>query len=188
MPVSRYSAIPVVCETVLHLNPSSILDIGVGWGRWGMLFREYTDIWRSRLGPDEWETVIEGIEAWKAYDNPIIQYVYDKMFWGPAQEVLPNIKRRYDLVFLGDVIEHFTKDEGLEALRLCLGRAKKLVLITTPLEFKAQRPKLGNPYERHVSFWELEDFKRFKGVKIKVESCPPQIVVWLHKEDEDTNS
>lgn len=180
MPVSRSLAIPAVCETVLELNPESILDVGVGWGRWGVLFREYTDLWRSRFNKEEWETVIEGIEIWRPYDNPVLGYVYNRIFWGPAQDILPKIERKYDLVFLGDVIEHFAKEEGFEVLQMCVERAEKLVLVTTPLEFKPQKPKAGNPYERHLSFWSIEDFKEIRGVRVRTEPCPPiQRIVWM---------
>ena len=44
MPSSRPNTIPTVIHLVRQIKPKSILDVGVGFGKWGHLFREYTDI------------------------------------------------------------------------------------------------------------------------------------------------
>jgi len=66
----------------------------------------------------------------------------------------------YDLVMLGDVIEHIEKDEG-ERLLASLLADNGCVLITSPREFFAQGSILHNPYERHRSLWRPDDFKRW---------------------------
>ncbi len=40
MPLSFAQAIPVIIEQVAHLKPSSILDVGIGFGKYGVLLRE----------------------------------------------------------------------------------------------------------------------------------------------------
>ena len=44
MPSSRITHIPTIIHWVELLSPQSILDVGTGFGKWGHLFREYTDI------------------------------------------------------------------------------------------------------------------------------------------------
>jgi hypothetical protein len=63
----------------------------------------------------------------------------------------------YDLVVLGDVIEHLGKDEGLALLRTLLARNRN-VLVVTPFHYFDQEVE-GNPHQRHRSHWTIDDFK-----------------------------
>ena len=40
MPSSRASTIPYVVYAIKQIKPESLLDVGVGFGKWGYLFRE----------------------------------------------------------------------------------------------------------------------------------------------------
>ena len=51
MPSSRPNTIPTVINLLRQLKPQSILDVGVGFGKWGHLFREYTDILEAEHEP-----------------------------------------------------------------------------------------------------------------------------------------
>ena len=44
MASSNYDAIPWVLDAVREFKPQSVLDIGCGAGKYGVLFREYLDI------------------------------------------------------------------------------------------------------------------------------------------------
>ena len=50
---------------------SDILDIGCGFGKYGMLFREYLDVWHERYERQQWRVRLVGIEAYEQYRNPI---------------------------------------------------------------------------------------------------------------------
>jgi len=67
--------------------------------------------------------------------------------------------RPFDVVVLSHVIEHFTRDEGLEALRRIEGLARHLVYVETPHGFLEQHALRGNPYMRHFSGWFTHDFE-----------------------------
>jgi hypothetical protein len=67
---------------------------------------------------------------------------------------------RYDLIFIGDVIEHFTKDRGVELLKTLLSHANKAVVLTTPATEVEQGAAYGNELETHRSLWTEEDFRR----------------------------
>ena len=52
-------------------QPLRILDVGVGFGKWGHLFREYTDINEAEHDParyarENWRVQIDGIEGFGA--------------------------------------------------------------------------------------------------------------------------
>jgi hypothetical protein len=51
MPSSRPTTIPVVIHLLRQIRPRSILDVGIGFGKWGHLFREYTDINEAERDP-----------------------------------------------------------------------------------------------------------------------------------------
>src|SRR5215510_5091009 len=113
MPSSRPNAIPTVVHLLRQLRPNSILDVGIGFGKWGHLFREYTDILEAEHEParyqrEHWRVRIDGIEGYAAYLTPMHQYLYTAIHVGDARSVLPRLDP-YDLIFLGDVLEHLEK-------------------------------------------------------------------------------
>jgi hypothetical protein len=170
MPSSRPNAIPTVIGVVMELKPCSILDVGVGFGKWGHLFREYTDIIASESNPsryrkENWRVRIDGIEGFANYLTPMHEYIYDKVEVGDAIEVLPRMGR-YDLIFLGDVIEHFEKEEGRRLLTLALSHAEKALMITTPRYETPQGSSCGNELERHRSCWTAADFLKYEGASV----------------------
>ena len=161
MPISRAEVIPHVVDLVTELNPSSILDVGVGFGHWGVLFRTFTDIRGAEVQPDRygnWQVRIVGIEIFEAYRNPVHD-VYSQVHYGDARQVMAGIEESFDLVFLGDVIEHFEKSEGRQVLKQARQSVVRggLLVVTTPRYFRPQSDVLGNRHERHLSFWEDEE-------------------------------
>ena len=162
MPSSRCSSIPTIVNTVRKVKPSSILDIGAGFGKWGVLFREYTDIIGSQRDParyerKNWQVRIDGIEVHEPYITPLHRFIYNTLYIGDARTRIHDTPQ-YDIVFLGDVIEHLPKDEGAQLLRDCLDHANWFVLVTTPAVEVSQDALCGNEYERHRSFWTPDDF------------------------------
>lgn len=155
MPVSRTEAIGRVGEFIRRIKPKSLLDIGIGFGAMGVLFRELMDIRFGRY--KEWETKIDGVEIFEGYRNPIWKYIYDNIFIGDASEIDFG---GYDVIFLGDVIEHFPKEEALALLKKCYGRAK-YVVVTTPIRLtntENDAAVFGNSHEKHLSLLEDSDF------------------------------
>ena len=171
MPSSRPNTIPTVIHLVRQLKPKSILDVGVGFGKWGHLFREYTDINEAENDParyqrKKWRVRIDGIEGHAAYLTPMHRYLYNRLHVGNAGALLSRLPH-YDLIFLGDVIEHLEKAAGLRLLRNALKKANKAVIVTTPKFETGQAELCGNELERHRSLWSAEDFSRFDRVAVK---------------------
>src|SRR5947207_12741295 len=99
MPSSRPNTIPTVIHLVRQLKPKSILDVGVGFGKWGHLFREYTDINESENDPAryqrrKWRVRIDGIEGYAAYLTPMHRYLYNHLHIGNASALLPKLPQR----------------------------------------------------------------------------------------------
>lgn len=171
MPSSRPNTIPTVIHLVRQIKPKSILDVGVGFGKWGHLFREYTDINEAENDPARyqrrhWRVRIDGIEGYAAYLTPMHRYLYNHLHVGDASALLKRLPR-YDLIFLGDVIEHLEKAAGLRLLRGAFKMANKAVIVTTPKFETGQAGLCGNELERHRSLWSAEDFSGFNRAAVK---------------------
>jgi hypothetical protein len=156
---------------VRQLKPRSILDVGVGFGKWGHLFREYTDILEAEHEParyrrENWRVRIEGIEGYAAYLTPMHHYLYDRIHVGDAALLMKSLAN-YDLIFLGDIIEHFEKAAGMALLQDAFARANKAVIVSTPKYETAQEDLCGNELERHRSLWSAADFEQFPGAIVK---------------------
>src|SRR5687767_10146429 len=148
MPSSRPNTIPTVINLLRQLKPRSVLDVGVGFGKWGHLFREYTDINEAERDParyrrKNWRVRIDGIEGHAAYLTPMHRYLYNAIHIGDARALLKKLPR-YDLVFMGDIIEHLEKPAGFRLLREALKIANKAVLVTTPKFETGQSDLCGN--------------------------------------------
>src|SRR5881396_2814418 len=181
MPSSRPNTIPTVVHLLRQLKPQSILDVGVGFGKWGHLFREYTDIIEAEHDParyqrKNWRIRIDGIEGHRAYLTAMHDYLYDKIYVGDAAELIQQLPN-YDLIFLGDILEHLEKPAGIKLLQDAFARAGKAVIASTP-KFETEQPALcGNELERHRSLWSELDFRDFPGSVVKTVDGATLLVV-----------
>jgi len=156
MPVSDYHQISDVLAVVQQANPDRLLDVGVGFGKWGVLCREVLELYNERVHPDTWTVQIDGVEIHEPYRNPLWDIAYDRVYIGNALDVLDSLDR-YGLILCCDVIEHFDKKTGKIFLqKLCAH--SDLVVITSPRGFAPQGAIYDNEHERHRSGWSAEDF------------------------------
>jgi len=146
-------------DWIVKTKPQSVLDIGVGYGKWGFLSREYTDINAHNYDPSTWQVRIDGVEAFPEYATPTYSYIYNNIYYGDVREVLPNLPD-YDLVIIGDVIEHFPKEDG-QRLLAELRKKARYILLSSPTVFFTQE-LFDNDYETHHSLWTVDDFKGFE--------------------------
>jgi len=149
-------------ELILFTKPQSVLDIGIGFGKYGFLCREYLELWDGRNQYNDWQRRIDGIEVFPNYITPLQKIIYNNIFIGNSLEVLPEIDFIYDLIILVDVIEHFDIDEGKQLLYEC-SRKSKAIIIATPIIASPQGDAFGNPYERHKSQWTKNHFESFEN-------------------------
>jgi len=173
MPVSNINVIPEVIGMVRNAMPKKVIDIGIGFGKYGVLCREVLDIKFGRYNRDEWKTIINGIEVFKDYITPYHKYIYNKIIIGDATKM--HIKN-YDVVLLCDVIEHLEHNKGIQFLDN-LVRNNKFIIITTPAAFQHSEPYNGNKHEMHLSKWKPEDFERWDSM-VKEKSAT--LIVYIH--------
>ena len=165
MGTSNWQNIPYNIDALMKIEPKKVLDIGVGFGRWGVLVREFCEVWFSRIHSNDWEVRVEGIEAFEPNIEEFQRKFYDQIHIGDAAEVLPTLSADWDVVLFGDVLEHFDRDVAEQLLRTALEKSK-YVMVNIPLgDDWPQEEMYGNPYEAHRSEWFPEDFRKFHLVR-----------------------
>ncbi len=166
MGTSNWQNISYCVGVLRRLKPASVLDVGTGFGRWGVLCREFLDVWEGREARSLWQTRIEGIEAFPGCLTPLHGYIYDRLHVGDAVEVLPALGV-YDVVYLGDVVEHQAKSRAWDLLDEAVRHARQAAIVTIPIgdNWPQEMGWDGNAYHAHRSVWEPEDFDRYPGAR-----------------------
>jgi SAM-dependent methyltransferase len=132
-------------------NPKTVLDIGCGDG-----------VLMETLFHKGWN--ITGIDIYKkSLDTAKKKHTYKKLIKGDIVGVcrkLASEKKKYDLVFCSQVIEHIDKSKGEKLLGLADKLAKKRIYFGTPRGYMNQPDEFikGNPYQVHRSGWTIQDF------------------------------
>ena len=147
MPLSNPWHLPAVLRYLAAINPTRVLDVGVGMGTYGFMIRQHMDIAHERLARSAWRLTIDGIEIFEPYRNPIWEFAYNSVQIGDARQLLPFCGQ-YDVVVCNDVLEHFPK---AEAVRMAVEMLKHapVVIATTPNYDCPQGNWGGNEAETH---------------------------------------
>lgn len=162
MPGSSDLFIQEVEQTIRELNPSTVLDVGTGAGKYGTLIR--------RILPN---TLIEGLEPDSSYIPRFnLENIYNSIHNLTAKEYINKLwgtDKTYDLVIFGDVIEHMLKSEGKDILEFFCYRTKH-ILVLYPDHYIQYNYENSHPLENHVSIWHEGDFSNFD---YSIEHKPP---------------
>lgn len=182
MPSSQFGYIKKVLKKVAELPHQSILDIGPGFGKYGVLCREYFDLiptWiekkLSGFDRNNWQIRIDCIEPFEPYITPLHKYIYDNIYVGKAEELLSELDN-YDLILMIGVLEHLEKADGLKLLKECSTKAKAIVLVT-PDGSSRQKPGWNNPYEEHRATWYMADLVE-AGFECEMASASKILACW----------
>ncbi len=117
-------------------GPLSVLDVGPGVGTYAKLLRGLPV--RHIIGLEAWEPYLETYHLADHYDELIVGDV--------RAAPLPAV----DVIILGDVLEHMTRDDAVEVWRRCVQAAARAVYLSLPIVHYPQHEIEGNPFEVHV--------------------------------------
>lgn len=165
MPTSNPKIITPIIEYISKNAPESVLDVGIGFGKWGALIREYTDVLNYRFFKDEWIVLIHGIEIFEKYKNPNWNH-YNQIFIDDACEIMHHVNPFYELIIFTDCIEHIEKSK---ALALLSELAKKTPTLIVSYCNDHQDAIKGNEHEEHISKWEVSDFAQYGVLNVLYE-------------------
>lgn len=145
MPSSNLAVWPLILHFIHEVPHDAILDVGPGRGKAAVLLREY--LWPTPTRIDAVEAHVPYIPAHR------LNFLYDSVTGGDVCDLAASSFAPYDVVLMGDVIEHIDKERALELL----DRIRCRVVIATPTDFFQTDDGLPAT-ERHVSHWTRADF------------------------------
>jgi hypothetical protein len=165
---SSYKDTVFVMDMVYRMSPTSVLDVGAGFGRWGFLCRCHIGVGESLQACPEQPLRIDAVEGFKPNVSSIYPAVFNKTYIGDARQLLPTLGR-YDIIVCSHMIEHMTKEDGWKLIEDMLARSSKALILGLPLNEPLRGALRGNEFEAHQSVWQKEDFK---GRKAFVKTFP----------------
>lgn len=114
-------------------SSSTILDIGCGHGFYHKLLSHH---FKKFDAVEVWEPYIEEYDLKKLYDNvfnvDILNFEFD----------------HYDIIIMGDILEHLSREDGVNLLNKLKDKCKELIVVVP--YYLPQDEVFGNKYEIHL--------------------------------------
>ena len=162
MMTSYAENIKPILDVIAELRPMKTLDVGSAFGKYGLLIRE---LQCSLICEDH---DLEPVEVFQIDCMEKAQYfikkkyhehLYDNHFHIDARthewETIP----KYNLVLLIDVVEHWSKEEGIRIIKAIKEHTGAKVLVSTPREVVMyEKDYYGTDCPKHQSQWKASDF------------------------------
>lgn len=148
MPWSSDEGKDVIRKWLNEFRPiRSVLDVGTGAGHYGRMVRHYVDR----------DAQIHGVEVWEPYIERFgLDRVYDYIYTCDVRDMARP--QQYDLIILGDVLEHMPKDDAVAVVDFLKQSGKNLVVSLPIIEWHQDEVE-GNPYEAHLHHWSVDEFE-----------------------------
>ncbi len=120
----------------IHLEfdyTASILDVGSGWGKYRYLLSNYPnmdacEVWLPTILDNDLSSKYRSV-----FNKNICDFISESFY--------------YDVVIMGDVLEHIPRSEAKELVSKLVNKCKQLYVVV-PFEYK-QGEEEGNPYQVH---------------------------------------
>lgn len=150
MPTSNLALAPWIINLVEQVPAArNILDVGPGYGKYGVLLREYLNVKPRRL---------DAVEAWSPYVTEMMRHVYDHVHVGRVEMMDQHVLDTYNMILMVDVLEHLDKAVAWDLIKNRMHHA--WVVICTPRDWFEQGADL--PWtERHRSHFTADEFDAF---------------------------
>lgn len=160
MPVSDPANVSPIMAEIDRLQPAGVCELGIGFGKYGVLAREVLDAKHGRVRHEDWKTPIVGVEGFEGYNNPL---------WVAYNEVhIKDIREWYSvvlgwpLVLMVDSLEHIEKLEAYTILGHLVQNNNR-VIVSVPIGVCPQGAVFDNELEKHRSSWWPEDFGQYNA-------------------------
>ncbi|WP_298263712.1 class I SAM-dependent methyltransferase [Acidocella sp.] len=148
-----------IVDIISALQPRSVCDIGPGAGKYGKILRQQAD----KMG---FYTRITALEIDESYVEKFdLNSIYDEIIIGDAITLLLSPRVRFDLVIMGDCIEHMRKSDAIDLLNFLTYRSAYICVIY-PDEY-VQDDWEGHAAEAHISIWHKHDFRKMRCLHSK---------------------
>ncbi len=151
-----------ILEIVRKVNPVKILDVNVGFGRWGILFRELLE--RDNVSkvkrPDLWNMKIDGVEDLEGENLCTYHDIfYDNIYRQNIHSFLKSHVSLYDLTIFSEILEKNLKDVAIDMINNAM-EISRFILVYVKLGIHKDDREINDD----LSFWEEEDFNIYSVV------------------------
>lgn len=154
MPGSANEGKEYAAQFIINNNIKTCLDVGPGWGTYSLLIKKYRYEIEQLDCVEIWAPYVEKYNLRDLYDNV---YIDDIRKWNNFN---------YDLIILGDVLEHMSKEDAVMVWDKVKSSAKHAI-ISIPIIHLPQGEWDNNPFETHVKDdWSVSEvLDTFDGIK-----------------------
>lgn len=139
------------------VNTQCVLDIGAGSGKYGTMAK--------KLDSKIYTAAVEIDSSYIEQFN--LKTLYDEVWLMPAGDLItPKYYNHFfDVVIIGDTLEHLKKSEGIDLLNFLIYRSRWIIL-QYPDKY-LQNIWEGHSAEAHISAWCEADFAVFEKTQVE---------------------
>ncbi len=166
MPTSSPDQINEIMQLILRLKPESILDIGIGFGKYGFLCREYLDGHFGNDSASNHRKRIDGIEINEKYVTPLQKQIYDDIHVGQARDIIPKLDSYYDVILLINILEYLSHEDGLELINMCRKRGRNVIISTLRKPGDEFTGRYAGEFAGIKAVWKEKDFAHYSQKQI----------------------
>lgn len=167
MPTSDFANIEPIMSEVHRLQPERMIELGVGFGKYGVLCRETLDGIYGRCREDQWTRKIYGVEIFEAYRNPAWECYDGVQIADFSTEEISG----FDLVLMVDSLEHLEPERGSEFLAHLVENNRRVIISVPNGPMPQDEPVFGNPHERHLTTYYGREFYRYDPCTLHLGLC-----------------
>lgn len=162
--------IPIILQAVAEIKPKSVLDIGAGMGKFGLLVRE--QYLSDKAAGGELEPIddilIDAVEDTKYLLTDRLRAIYNTVYDEDIFKIVEegDFGFEYDIILMIDIVEHWEKEPAIKLLSELAKDTR--VLVSTPKRTKMYTKHFYGDPRHHKTQWEQSDFtNNFKTVEFK---------------------
>lgn len=166
MPGSNPQGKAKILEFVIaNEDIKTIVDFGAGSGTYAHLLKG-TMNWLKMIAVEVWAPYVAKFGLFKLYDQVIVDDIR-----------IVNLPLA-DCAILGDIIEHFDKEEAKKVFKR-VNEAYRHVILSMPPVDSLHGEQCGNPHEAHKSYWTVEEIFEMTGPEYQIKFYEPPLVVCI---------
>lgn len=170
--------IPHIAQIIANVNPKTILDVGTGFGKYGLMAREALlsiNAERGDIIPNYKAVQVDCAEMCEYFINlPYHDKLYDHHYHGDVRNIdLP----KYDLILLIDVAEHWPKEQVVKFIKDNVAKGS-MILVSTPIVVGFYTQEFyGKDCPKHITQWSHKDFDEFEGHDVSTKDSYIYLIV-----------
>ena len=123
MGLSPWHNLPFCIDALLQMAPLRMLDLRIGFGRWGILAHEFCAGWLAQATAEPGQVYVAGIagSAGQVADHQTA--FYDRIYIGDAGTLAGHLPGPWDLIICDGLLNALDKEAGRHLLSACVANS-----------------------------------------------------------------